>query len=151
MKTLAQWFEEYGASHRHPLNKRLHWICVPLIVFAVVCALVCVPLGGAVFNAATLIGSAALLYYFVLSWRLAVGMLLVFAAMYGGALALRATLGGGLLGLAATIFVLAWIGQFIGHRFERQQPSFFRDLQFLLIGPLWLLDDLYRRLRLPTR
>jgi uncharacterized membrane protein YGL010W len=44
------------------------------------------------------------------------------------------------------LFVLAWVGQFIGHRIEGKRPSFFQDLQFLLIGPLWLLADLYRRL-----
>ena len=43
------------------------------------------------------------------------------------------------------IFVVAWIGQFIGHKIEGKKPSFFEDLQFLLIGPMWLLADLYRR------
>ena len=47
------------------------------------------------------------------------------------------------------IFVLAWIGQFIGHAVEGRRPSFFKDLQFLLIGPLWLLAAAYRRFSLP--
>jgi uncharacterized membrane protein YGL010W len=42
------------------------------------------------------------------------------------------------------IFVLAWIGQFIGHHVEGKKPSFFKDLQFLLIGPAWLLGFLFR-------
>jgi uncharacterized membrane protein YGL010W len=48
----------------------------------------------------------------------------------------------------AVLFIVAWIGQFIGHAIEGRRPSFFKDLQFLLIGPLWLLADLYRRIGL---
>ncbi|HXJ18351.1 MAG TPA: Mpo1-like protein, partial [Candidatus Polarisedimenticolia bacterium] len=44
------------------------------------------------------------------------------------------------------LFVLAWIGQFIGHKIEGKRPSFFRDVQFLLIGPAWLMHFIYRRL-----
>jgi uncharacterized membrane protein YGL010W len=47
------------------------------------------------------------------------------------------------------IFVVAWIGQFVGHAVEGERPSFFKDLQFLLIGPLWLLAAAYRRFGLP--
>jgi uncharacterized membrane protein YGL010W len=43
------------------------------------------------------------------------------------------------------IFVLAWIGPFIGHAIEGKRPSFFKDLQFLMIGPMWLLAFVYRR------
>ena len=43
------------------------------------------------------------------------------------------------------IFVIAWVGQFIGHKIEGKKPSFFEDLQFLMIGPLWLLGHLYRK------
>lgn len=150
MKTLAQWFEEYGDSHRHPLNKRLHWVCVPLIVFAVICALACIRAGDPVLNTATVAGVLALLFYARLSRPLALGMLPVFALMYAGALLLQRAYGGDLIWIALAIFVVSWIGQFVGHRYERRQPSFFKDLQFLLIGPLWLLADLYRRLRLPT-
>ena len=35
------------------------------------------------------------------------------------------------------------IGQFVGHYVEGRRPSFFRDLRFLLIGPLWVLSKLY--------
>ena len=45
----------------------------------------------------------------------------------------------------AAVFVLAWIGQFVGHKVEGKKPSFFKDVQFLMIGPLWLLADVYRR------
>ena len=44
----------------------------------------------------------------------------------------------------AVVFVLAWIGQFVGHKIEGKKPSFFEDLQFLLIGPGWCLNDLFK-------
>ena len=44
------------------------------------------------------------------------------------------------------IFVIAWIGQFIGHKIEGKKPSFFEDIQFLLIGPAWLLSFIYNKL-----
>jgi uncharacterized membrane protein YGL010W len=44
------------------------------------------------------------------------------------------------------VFAIAWLGQFIGHKVEGAKPSFFKDLQFLLIGPLWLLSYVYQRL-----
>ena len=48
--------------------------------------------------------------------------------------------------ICVAIFVVAWTGQFIGHKIEGKKPSFFKDIQFLLIGPIWLLSDLYKRL-----
>ena len=45
-----------------------------------------------------------------------------------------------------TVFILAWIGQFIGHKIEGKKPSFFEDIQFLLIGPAWLLSFIYKKL-----
>jgi uncharacterized membrane protein YGL010W len=44
------------------------------------------------------------------------------------------------------IFTGAWIGQFVGHKIEGKKPSFFKDLQFLLIGPAWLLSFIYRKI-----
>lgn len=148
MKPLAVWLDEYSASHRNPRNKRLHWLCIPPIVLSVLGLLRLLPFGSALVNGATVAMLLMLIYYAALSWRLALGMLPLFALM---ALLIEASLQA--LGplhapLMIAIFVLAWIGQFIGHKIEGAKPSFFKDLQFLLIGPLWLLADLYRRLSL---
>ena len=151
MKTVDQWLDDYNASHRNRINKRLHWVCVPLIVFAVACALKRVPMGASPLNLTELLGLLALAYYFRLSWRLGLGMTLVFGLLYALVRWADAQLGAWFLAAAAGIFVLAWIGQFIGHHYERAKPSFFKDLQYLLIGPLWLLAHVYERLRLPIR
>jgi uncharacterized membrane protein YGL010W len=46
------------------------------------------------------------------------------------------------------IFILAWVGQFIGHKIEGMKPSFFQDLQFLLVGPMWLMHFVFKKLGL---
>ncbi|MEJ2521979.1 MAG: DUF962 domain-containing protein, partial [Gammaproteobacteria bacterium] len=76
---------------------------------------------------------------------LALGMVLILAAML--VLAHWISISSwSLLWVSVAVFVLAWIGQFIGHRIEGKKPSFFKDLLFLMIGPMWLLAFVYRRL-----
>jgi uncharacterized membrane protein YGL010W len=40
---------------------------------------------------------------------------------------------------ALALFVLGWILQFLGHIIEGNQPAFFRNPVYLIVGPLWLL------------
>lgn len=147
MKSADQWFQQYGQSHQHPMNKAIHWVCIPLIVISLLGLLIAIPvrLGPAWLSPATLLLALALAWYALLSMRLAVGMLVVGAAMLMAATALQ-VLPVPLWVSSLTVFVAAWIGQFIGHKIEGKKPSFFEDVQFLLIGPLWLLGFVYRRL-----
>lgn len=149
MKPIQSWLDEYSSSHRNPTNKKLHWACIPPIVFSVFGMLRVLPFGDAVINGGTIAVGLTLAYYCLLSWRLALGMVGVFALLYLGVEYSYSHLAiGAHMQLMVAVFVIAWIGQFIGHMLEGAKPSFFKDLQFLLIGPLWLLADLYRRLHL---
>lgn len=150
MKSVRDWLNEYQSSHQNPTNKAIHWMCIPFIVLTVCGALRAVPVGTDLLNAATLAGALALGYYGLLSWRLMLGAAPVLALIYGVVQWSYHSLGTGThLGLMAGIFVAAWIVQFIGHEIEGKKPSFLKDIQFLMIGPLWLLADVYRRLDLP--
>lgn len=152
-RTVQDWLSAYGESHQHPTNKRIHWVCVPLIVLSLVGLLWSIPVPAAMaevspwLNWATLFLAASVIYYLFLSWSLAAGML-VFAVILVAATLALAQLPGPLWAACIVIFVLAWIGQFIGHEIEGRKPSFFQDIQFLMIGPLWLLAHLYDRLGL---
>lgn len=144
---------EYGASHQNPTNKLIHWVCVPLILFALLGLLLSVPVPAAVarragpwLNWATLVMAGALLYYLRLSGRLALGMVLVWLGLAAGLRGLEHLGGRPLWGPCLLIFALAWVGQFWGHRVEGKKPSFLKDVQFLLIGPLWLLHFVYQHL-----
>jgi len=150
-KTPDQWFEEYGESHQNHTNKLVHWICVPAITVSLLGLLWSIPTPGFaeqqfLLNWATLFIALVLVYYVWLSIPLAVGMLFFTSGIVGLIYLHGKYLPLELWQTSVGIFVLAWIGQFIGHQVEGKKPSFFQDLQYLLIGPLWLLGFIYRRL-----
>lgn len=141
MKSAEQWLNEYSKTHRHPRNRALHMICVPLIFWSIVAFLWSlpqpfnVPFG----NWAGIAFLPAFVFYCTLGFRYALTMLLMFAAC--GAISewlLRAS--APLSGFALAIFAAAWIGQFVGHKYEGAKPAFLDDVVFLLIGPLWTVE-----------
>lgn len=140
MRTIDTLLAQYGDSHRNPVNEWVHIVCVPLIVFSVLGLL------WSVHAVVALAGSVAALFYYVkLSRPFALGMLAMLALMLIALAAMQPIV---ILPLSLVLFVLAWIGQFIGHQIEGRKPSFLDDVRFLLIGPLFVLGFAYRRLRL---
>lgn len=153
-KSVEEWFQAYGESHQNPVNKRFHWICVPLITACVIALFGEIPLPDFMHripyvSGATLLVTASLLFYLRLSFSLALGMLLFSLAVLGGIAACERWSPVPVWQLALLVFAVAWVGQFIGHSIEGKKPSFFQDIQFLLIGPVWLLGFIYRRLGIP--
>ncbi len=151
LTTVQDWLNEYGESHTNQTNEMIHWICVPLIALSVIGMLWSLPVPDAflrispIMNWGMLFMMAAVVYYFILSPSLAIGMILVIS-IFIAALVWMDGFSIPLWQICVAIFVLAWIGQFIGHAIEGKRPSFFKDLQFLMIGPMWLLALIYRRL-----
>ena len=142
---------QYGDSHQHPHNKLIHWLCVPAITWCVFVGFYLLPYPSALgatmgLNWMWVAYGAALLYYLVLSTKLAVGFVAVAGLCVASINWLEATQTLDLGLFAAGVFVVAWVGQFIGHKIEGKKPSFFKDIQFLLIGPAWLLAFVYRKL-----
>ena len=150
-KQADDWFAEYGESHQNPTNKTIHWICVPAIVASLLALIWSIPVPTVMnevpfLNWATILIAISMLFYFRLSIPLAVGMLVFSSAVIAVIVAYEQTDIAPLWQAALAVFVIAWVGQFIGHKIEGKKPSFFQDLQFLLIGPAWLLGFIYRRL-----
>ena len=143
-----QLLAEYSADHTHPVNRLIHSICVPLIFVSVFAMLWAIPVpaglapGAVWMNFGTLALAGVTIYYLRLAPRLGLGMLLV-ALVIVPLVGLTASLPWPLWLTALSVFVISWFGQFIGHYVEGRRPSFFRDLRFLLIGPLWVLSKLY--------
>ena len=154
MKTTDQWLDEYARSHRDNTNKLLHWICIPIIVVSLVGLLWSLPVPETFSNASpalnwgTIFLMAAVVYYFIMSISLAVGAL-PFIVLVVAIVAWLDRLGIPLWLMSLGLFVGGWAGQFTGHLYEGTRPSFFRDLQFLMIGPLWLIAGVYRRFKIP--
>jgi uncharacterized membrane protein YGL010W len=132
--------EQYSESHRNHANEVIHCVCVPLIVFSLL---------GLLWALHPLVAVAAAIaaqyYYFKLSPGLARGMVAMSCVML---LVLRLLPPPAVMPLSVFIFVVAWVGQFIGHKIEGKKPSFLDDVRFLLIGPLFVLRFLYRRYNL---
>lgn len=151
MKTIHQWLEEYGVSHQNSTNKIIHWICVPSIFFSVIALLYSVSLHTILFNVpltvAHIVLFAVLIYYSLLSIPLGIGMM-AFSLICLTLCNVLSMLGFKLWLVALIVFSFGWIGQFIGHKIEGKKPSFLKDLQFLLIGPAWLMHSIFKKLNI---
>lgn len=158
MRRIDELLAEYGESHQNATNKTIHWICVPLIFFSVVGLIASIPSGpiqallgegNPYANWATVVLVLVTVYYVTLSIPLSIGLVL-FALVCVFLTNLIITLNvAPLWAVSLGIFVVAWIGQFYGHKVEGKKPSFFKDVQFLMIGPAWLMHFIYKRLGIP--
>ena len=115
---------------------------MPLIFFSVVGFLLLIPYSLGPIRVGELVIALALGWYLTLGPKAFVLMLVQLVVCYAAFYAIG-QMTYQLIPLLV-IFVLAWIGQFIGHKIEGKKPSFFKDLQFLLVGPLWVLKGLLK-------
>jgi uncharacterized membrane protein YGL010W len=149
MRTFNQWMEEYGVSHKNPTNQKIHKICVPLIMLSVIGFFWSIPTPEffsiiPYFNWATVFIFGCLIFYFTLSLKMFIGMLIQTMIM---SIICHAFLKMGyLLPFCSFVFIISWIAQFWGHKIEGKKPSFLQDLAFLLIGPLWVTRFLYKKM-----
>ena len=150
MKPIQQWLAEYGESHQNHTNKLIHWICVPTIFFSIVGLLYSIKLpfaiAGITANVAMIVLVLAVLYYFSLSRTLWIGLLLFTVLCLWLCYLIEVANFLPLWQVSIILFVLAWVGQFYGHKIEGKKPSFLKDIQFLLIGPAWLMSFIYKKL-----
>ena len=150
MKTAKEYFDEYAQSHQNETNQLIHYICVPLIFLSVIGLLMSIPTtfledniklyNPLVENWAFVIGILLSVFYARLGFWYLIKMLLVIIL----SIVINYWIGNNINLLTASIiiFVCAWIGQFYGHKVEGAKPSFLKDIEFLLIGPLWVIEKL---------
>lgn len=140
MRSLEQWLDAYGESHQNSTNQKIHTFAVPGIFFSIVAliwSLPSLPLPVLSLNWVWVAALPVWWFYYRLS-------LSVFLMMLGYTLASIALawsvelLGLPLAEMAVGLFIVLWIFQFVGHKIEGGKPSFFEDLKFLLIGPVWV-------------
>lgn len=150
MRSMQSWLDGYSADHRNRVNQVIHWICVPPIVWTVVALLWTVPVPSAFLKPGAWAVFAMVLafaWYWKHSHRLGGALLVAFVVLALFTAWLFDVLGPvRLRWVALGVFVLAWIGQFVGHKFEGHRPSFLTDLSYLLVGPAWLMEKFLRRL-----
>ncbi|HEU4887292.1 MAG TPA: Mpo1-like protein [Thermoanaerobaculia bacterium] len=138
MQTVEALFADYASYHQTKGNKVFHRLGIPMIMFSLIGMLTHVTLfdvGTIRLDAAMVLIALSSAYYFIVEWRLGIAMIAVSIVFYFVSAAIP-------LLLNAILFVLGWIFQFIGHKvYEHKNPAFFRNFVHLLIGPLWILND----------
>ena len=136
-RRVDQLLDHYGQSHQNPRNELIHFIAIPVIMLSLVGMMYELhPMVAYVFMGASMV------YYARLS-------AVFFITMLGGTalmLALVHAMGEQRLRWCVSAFVVAWIFQFIGHKIEGKKPSFFEDIQYLWVGPLFVLSKLFLKL-----
>lgn len=146
--TLEQWFSEYGVSHQNKVNIKIHKVCVPLITWSLIGMLWTIPVPEFFFTlhlnwSYVFLLIASIFYFSLKNFRVFLAAFILLAPIILFLEVYWSVIGYKIFVYSVIIFVLAWIGQFIGHKIEGKKPSFFRDLQFLLIGPLWIFKDTF--------
>jgi uncharacterized membrane protein YGL010W len=142
MRKLADYLDEYSESHQNPVNQLIHKICVPAIMFSLFGILKAIPVPASWplwLDVSTIAAFLGLVYYSLFK---NLRVMVVMSALTVIMLLLLELLRPRFFILSVAIFVVAWIGQFIGHEKEGKRPSFFKDLFFLLIGPVWTMNSL---------
>ena len=130
----------YGESHRDPRNGAIHCVAIPLIMVSLV---------GLMYALHPWVAYAFLLASMAYYARLGSPVFLAsMAALSLLGVAIVQALGPLVLPASVAVFVLAWIAQFVGHKLEGRKPSFFEDLQYLWVGPLFVLAKLFSKLGL---
>ena len=149
MKSLNSWFDEYGESHQNKTNIYIHKVCVPLITWSLLGILWTLPTPDLFLkygvNWTYFFNGICLIFYISLrSIRVILGVLSLIVPIVLLLQKYGPILGHRILYISLVVFILAWIGQFIGHKIEGKKPSFLKDIQFLLIGPAWILKEVLR-------
>jgi|SRR6516225_8102181 uncharacterized membrane protein YGL010W len=141
--TVEEYFATYQDYHRNNINKVIHFIFIPVIVYAILNLLYQVQfhLGELPLNCGLLLYIIVGVFYSTLNVRLALGIGVLALPVY-----LLARITPWEIGLAA--FVVGWAFQFLGHHLEGKKPAFLTNFLHLFIGPLWITSHLMEKLRL---
>lgn len=151
MKTLDQWMNEYAVSHQNETNKKLHLIFVPMIFFSIIGLIMAIPhewLSNQLYFLHPMLSTwvtPVIIFILIFYARLSVALALIIAIFIAFCLVINYWISTkfSLLYSSIIIFTLAWIGQFYGHKIEGKKPSFLHDIQFLLIGPAWIIHEFF--------
>lgn len=153
MRKIDLLFAEYAESHRNATNKLIHWICVPLIFWTILGFISIIPskaIGFRYIGEISYVSFAAIalvtIFYMRLSVLISLMMFFVMILMESFAYGINIRFKGDSWMAYLSVFIATWILQFVGHQIEGKKPSFIKDLQFLLVGPIWLLSFILKKL-----
>ncbi|WOH37935.1 Mpo1-like protein [Thalassotalea fonticola] len=147
MKNVVEQLSQYKSVHFNKKNIKTHFVGIPLIILSLTIFLSFINFQFGEIDsplhvtAAMIFYSFVIIYYFILHWRLALGMVVyIIPNVYVASVIAPIE---GALWIAIAIFVIGWIIQFIGHYYEKAKPAFVDDLSQFLIGPFFLMAEVY--------
>ncbi len=146
MKSVEEQLSTYKSVHLSRTNIKTHFIGIPLIIWAIMVwmSLVTIPLSSdSGYSISLAVGVCTLVsvYYFLLNTSLAIGQIVFFVPTLYTANIVAQNDGAGWI--AAAVFFVGWVFQFIGHHYEKAKPAFVDDLNQLLIGPLFIMAEIF--------
>ncbi|WP_438865043.1 DUF962 domain-containing protein [Neptunicella sp.] len=151
MRNIDRLMGEYSESHQNPTNKMIHNIAVPAIYFVTFGLLYAIPVPEIMVKFDVTFAHVAIIpvlfYYFKLSGPVGAAMTVMSILVFFGIKILERQ-GISIWQFSLALFVVMWIFQFIGHKIEGKKPSFFKDLQFLLVGPVWVVAPLLKKMNI---
>ncbi|MCJ7935513.1 MAG: DUF962 domain-containing protein [Chryseobacterium sp.] len=152
MRKVDLLFAEYSKSHRNATNKFIHWICVPLIFWTILGFIALIPAPhfcSSYFGCISIVSLITVLlitlFYLRLSLLISGIMIFMMLIMEHFIYLTNIHFGKQSWMIYLAVFIITWIFQFIGHKIEGKRPSFLKDLQFLLVGPIWLLSFILKK------
>jgi len=131
VSVLTRLLESYEKNHQNPVNEVIHMIAIPLIMFSILGMTAAFD----IFLEYILVG-IVFFYYLKLS-KTAALLMLVWLLIYLGLVVLLKPY---IIEISILLFAFGWILQFLGHFIEGKRPSFFEDLRYFLIGPLFVVQ-----------
>jgi uncharacterized membrane protein YGL010W len=149
-----RWLSDYGDSHADMANPGIYWLSVPILVLGTVGILWSLPIPeefariSPILNWGSAFLMAAVVYYFIISVSLAIGMLPFIA----GVSVVQYWLVDSSLSLvriSSGMVVASLVGLYLGHYKKGGIKAVLHDIQLMMIAPAWLLANLYRRLGIP--
>lgn len=154
MQETDSWLSIYAEDHQNLSFASVYWIAVLGLVFATVGLLWSLPVPAAfgqispALNWGSTFLMAATVYYFIISMPLAIGMLPFVFAIAAGQIWLQES-PWPIARVAALLLSLSLIGIYLGRLANGGVKAVFRDIQAMMIAPVWLLSVLYRRFGIP--
>lgn len=136
MQNISVLIKNYAKSHKHPINENIHIFAIPAIMFSIFGILAAIDylvvIVFIIFSLMFYLKLSMKAFYLMTVWSL-INMLFVYFLFDN------------ILLISVVTFILGWTIQFIGHFIEGKKPSFFEDIKYLLIGPLFVFENILSR------
>ena len=151
---MDKWLSDFDANHRNIINASIYWPSTLLLLIGIVCLFSCLPIPhefieiSPILNWGSLLLLVAIVYYCIISIPLAIGMLPFISIIFVLQVYLQNMTEYALI-ISILLTIASVVGICTGYYKEERLKLVLKDIQLVIIAPLWLLSLTYRRLGIP--